>query len=301
MTSASRFAPTEPSGDVRKRLADRAAAWDRWLLVLAPGIIAIALLFVWPLVGMAARSFTEPTLGLQNFERFIASPLAMRSLAATVSMAAVATMACVVIGYPYAYLMATAGNRWALVLGAIVLIPTAVSFLVRAFAMQLLLWDTGVINSVLRELGLIDSPLPLIRNHASVVVAMTALLLPLFVLPAYAVMRRIDPDYVRAAAVLGASPVRSFVRIFIPLSMPGVAAGSLLVFVIALGYYITPALFGDGRTLYLGELIVYYTTRLDWGLSSAVSLVLLVTTLVIIWVASRLVGFQDVFGVEVER
>jgi ABC-type spermidine/putrescine transport system permease subunit I len=284
-----------------RRLADRAIEFDRWLLVLAPGLIAIAMLFVWPLVGIASRSVTEPTIGLHNFERFIESPLAMRSLIATVSMAAVATAACAAIGYPYAYLMATAGGRWALVLGAIVLIPTAVSFLVRAFAMQLLLWDTGVINGVLRDLGLIDGPLPLIRNHASVVIAMTALLLPMFVLPAYSVMRRIDPDYVRAATVLGASPFRSFVRIFIPLSMPGVAAGSLLVFVISLGYYITPALFGDGRTLYLGELIVYYTTRLDWGLSSAVSLVLLVATLVVVWVSSRLVGFEDVFGVEVDR
>ena len=293
---------TDPSSAARpEQRASRGGDWDRWLLVVAPGIVAIVLLFVWPLVGIASRSVTEPTLGIQNFERFVDSPLAMRSVVATISMAAVATVACVAIGYPYAYVMATASNRWALVLGAIVLIPTAVSFLVRAFAMQLLLWDTGVINGALRAIGLIDDPLPLIRNQVSVIVAMTALLLPLFVLPAYSVMRRIDPDFVRAAAVLGASPARSFVRIFVPLSMPGVAAGSLLVFVIALGYYITPALFGDGRTLYLGELIVYYTTNLDWGLSSAVSLILLVVTLAGIGAASRLVGFQDVFGIEVDR
>ena len=301
MTAAARPATGPSSGRVPKQVARRPGDWDRWLLVIAPGLVAIVLLFVWPLVGIASRSVTEPTLGLQNFERFVASPLAMRSVVATISMAAIATAACVVIGYPYAYVMATASIRWALVLGAIVLIPTAVSFLVRAFAMQLLLWDTGVINGALQQLGLIERPLPLIRNQVSVVVAMTALLLPLFVLPAYSVMRRIDPDYIRAAAVLGASPMRSFLRIFIPLSMPGVAAGALLVFVIALGYYITPALFGDGRTLYLGELIVYYTTRLDWGLSSAVSLILLVVTLAGIAVASRLVGFQDVFGIEVDR
>ncbi len=274
---------------------------DRWALVLLPSLIAVAVLFMWPLAVMAIRSFTDPTVGLGNYERFLATPLAMRSLVSTVTTAAVTTAACALIGYPYAYAMATAPAKLAAVLGAIVLIPMAVSFLVRAFALQLLLWDTGVINGLLREIGVIDTPLPLIRNQGSVIFAMTSMLLPLFVLPAFSVMRRIDPDYGRAAAVLGASPLRSFTRVFLPLSMPGVAAGALLVFVIALGYYITPALFGDGRTLYLGELIVYYTQRLDWGLSSAISLILLVATLLVLWSASKVVAVRDVFGVEVER
>jgi ABC-type spermidine/putrescine transport system permease subunit I len=282
------------------RFGRRLNELDRWVLVLLPGLFAIAVLFLWPLAVMAVRSFTDPSLGLGNYERFVTSPLAMRSLASTLTTGAVATVACILIGYPYAYVMATASGRVAAVLGAIVLIPMAVSFLVRAFALQLLLWDTGVINGFLREVGLIDGPLPLIRNQFSVMFAMTSMLLPLFVLPAYSVMRRIDPDYARAAAVLGASPMRAFVRVFLPLSMPGVAAGSLLVFVIALGYYITPALFGDGRTLYLGELIVFYTQRLDWGLSSAISLILLGVTLLVLWIASRVVAMRDVFGVEVD-
>ena len=95
--------------------------------------------------------------------------------------------------------------------------------------------------------------------------------------------------------------MRAFARVYVPLSMPGVAAGSLLVFVIALGYYITPALFGDGRTLYLGELIVLYTQRLEWGLSSAISLILLAVTLIVLWVVSRIVSVQDVFGVEIDQ
>jgi ABC-type spermidine/putrescine transport system permease subunit I len=154
-----------------------------------------------------------------------------------------------------------------------------------------------VINSVLIHGGLIDAPLPLIRNQASVIFAMTSVLLPLFVLPAYAVMRSIDSDLERAAAVLGASPMRRFVRIFLPLSVPGIAAGSLLVFVIALGYYIIPAIFGDGRTLYLGEMVVYYTRKLDWGFSSAISVILLVATLAVLVIASRVVRIRDVFGV----
>jgi putative spermidine/putrescine transport system permease protein len=273
---------------------------DGWALIVLPGLLAIAVLFIWPLAVMAVRSFTDPSPGLGNYERFVASPLAMRSLVSTLTGAAVATLGCLLVGYPYAYVMASASGKLAALLGAIVLIPMAVSFLVRAFALQLLLWDTGVINGFLREIGLIDAPLPLIRNQFAVIFAMTSMLLPLFVLPAFSVMRRIDPDLTRAATILGASPLRAFVRVFLPLSLPGVAAGCLLVFVIALGYYITPALFGDGRTLYLGELIVFYTQRLDWGLSSAISLILLAVTLLVLWIASRVVAIRDVFGVEVE-
>jgi ABC-type spermidine/putrescine transport system permease subunit I len=276
------------------------AAPDKWALLVIPGLIVIALLFVWPLVVMASRSITDPQLGLQNFQEFFTSSLSIRSLTATLTTAAVSTLACVLIGYPYAYAMSTLSPRVATLLGVIVLIPMAVSFLVRAFALQVLVWDTGVINGLLQDLGLIQEPLPLVRNQFSVIFAMTSMLLPLFVLPAYSVMRRIDPDYLRAAAMLGATPLRAFVRVYLPLSMPGVAAGAMLVFVIALGYYITPALFGDGRTLYLGELIVLYTERLDWGLSSAISLILLAMTLLVLWVASRFVTVSDVFGVQVE-
>jgi ABC-type spermidine/putrescine transport system permease subunit I len=279
----------------------RVSIWDRWALLIIPGLLVIGLLFVWPLVVMASRSVTDPVLGLQNFQEFFTTPLSIRSLTATLSTAAITTVACIVIGYPYAYAMATSSKKVAAILGAIVLIPMAMSFLVRAFALQVLLWDTGVINGLLRDLGLIDDPLPLVRNQFSVIFAMTSMLVPLFVLPAFSVMRRIDPDYVRAAAMLGATPLRAFSRVYVPLSMPGVAAGSLLVFVIALGYYITPALFGDGRTLYLGELIVLYTQRLEWGLSSAISLILLAVTLLVLWVASRIVSVQDVFGVEIEQ
>jgi putative spermidine/putrescine transport system permease protein len=279
----------------------RVLVWDRWAVLIIPGMVVIGLLFIWPLFVMASRSVTDPVLGLQNFQEFFTTPLSVRSLTATLSTAVVTAIACIVIGYPYAYAMANSSNKVAAILGAVVLIPMAMSFLVRAFALQVLLWDTGVINGTLIDLGLIDGPLPLIRNQFAVTFAMTSMLLPLFVLPAFSVMRRIDPDYVRAAAMLGATPLRAFRRVYLPLSMPGVAAGSLLVFVIALGYYITPALFGDGRTLYLGELIVLYTQRLDWGLSSAISLILLGLTLVVLWAGSRIVSVKDVFGVEIEQ
>ena len=282
---------------VRQR---RFAAVGRPSLLVVPALVAMALLYLWPLAVMVLRSFTDPNAGLGNYQRFVTDPLGLRSFGTTMTSAIVTTVACIAVGYPYAYLMAKASTRWAAVLGAIVLVPAGVSFLVRSFALQTLLWDTGVINSMLMHSGLIDAPLPLIRNQASVVFAMTSVLLPLFVLPAFAVMRSIDSDLERAAAVLGANPFRRFVHIFLPLSLPGVAAGALLVFVIALGYYIIPAIFGDGRTLYLGEMVAYYTKKLDWGYSSAVSVILLVATLAVLAIASRVVGIRDVFGVGTE-
>ena len=283
------------------RLTVRRSAGNRWGLLLVPGVLVMTLFYLWPLFVMAAQSVTDPTTGVENYQRFVGSPLAVRSLVATLTMAATATVACIAVGYPYAYLMARAPGNWAAVLGAIVLIPSGVSFLIRSFALQIVLWDTGLINTALLDAGWIDRPLPLTRNAFAVVLAMSFALLPLFVLPAYSVMRRIDPDLDRAAAVLGASPVQRFIRVFLPMSVPGVAAGTLLTFVIALGYYIVPAIFGDGRTLYLGQLVVYYTQRLDWGYSSAISVVVLAGAALIVIVATRFVALRDVFGVRHEE
>lgn len=275
-------------------------ASGRPALLVVPGMVLLIGLFIWPLGEMVVRSLTEPTLGLGNYERFFGSPATVQSLLSTFRMASVATLACVLTGYPYAYLTATSSPRWTSALLAAVIIPSFVSFLVRIFSLQILLRDTGVVNSVLREIGVIDSPLPLIRNDFAVTFGMTAMLLPLFVLPAYAVMRRIDADFMRAAAGLGASPIRSFLRIYLPLSLPGVAAGSMLVFVIALSFYITPAILGSGRSLYLSQLVVYYTGRLEWGYGSAIAVILLLASLMTLLVASRVVRLRDVFGVGVD-
>jgi putative spermidine/putrescine transport system permease protein len=289
------------------RLAQRPArarlvvAPDRWSLIVLPGLLFVAVLFVYPLGDMVVRSLTEPTAGLGNYERFFGSSVTLRSFVTTFRMATIATIACALIGYPYAYLMATVSPRWTWIFAAAVIIPSFLSFLVRIFSLQVLLRDTGVINEVLRDLGFVARPLPLIRNEFAVTFGMTSLLLPLFILPTYAVMRRIDPDYVRAAAILGARPLRSFLRVYLPLSLPGVAAGCLLVFVIALGYYITPAILGDGRSLYLSELVVYHTRRLDWGFGSAIAVMLLLASLATLAIASRVVRVRDVFGISVER
>jgi putative spermidine/putrescine transport system permease protein len=271
---------------------------DRWALLALPAILFLAAFFLVPLVAMAIRSVTDPPgAGLANYQQFFSQQASVRILLNTFWIALVATVACLVVGYPYAYLMTIVPGRLTGILLIAVLLPFWSSLLVRTFAWQVILRDTGIINRFLLGLGVIDEPLTLIRTTAGVIVGMSHILLPFMVLPLYAVMRRIDPEFGRAAANLGASPTTAFLRIFVPLSLPGIAAGCLLVFILALGFYITPALLGGLGDQMISQLIVQQIQqRLDWGYGTAMSVLLVGITLVILLIASRVVRIRDVFG-----
>jgi putative spermidine/putrescine transport system permease protein len=276
---------------------------NRWSLLAVPAIVFLVIGFLIPLIVIGSRSVSEFPRGadhglLANYQRFFAGEANVRVLGNTFFIAGLSTLACLLIGYPYAYLMSLARARVAGVLLIAVLVPFWSSLLVRTFAWDVILRDTGIVNRTLIGLGLVGGPLPLLRETHSVLIGMTQILLPFMVLPIYTVMRRIDPEYGKAAANLGAPPVRAFLRVFLPLSFPGVIAGSLLVFVLALGFYITPAILGSPKNTMLSEFIVLKATTgsLDWGLASAMAIVLLVLTLVVLFVASRFVHVRDVFG-----
>jgi ABC-type spermidine/putrescine transport system permease subunit I len=275
---------------------------DRWGLLVLPAVLFLAVFFLVPLVAMSVRSVTDPVgAGLSNYERFFAEAAFVRVLTNTFWIAALATATCLVVGYPFAYLMTIVPGRLAGLLLIAVLLPFWSSLLVRTFAWQVLLRDTGIINRFLLDLGVISEPLTLIRTTGGVIVGMSHILLPFMVLPLYAVMRRIDPEFGRAAANLGASPMAAFLRVFVPLSLPGVLAGCLLVFILALGFYITPALLGGLRDQMISQLIVQQIQqRLDWGFGTAMSVLLVGITLVILFVASRAIRLRDVFGSVVE-
>jgi putative spermidine/putrescine transport system permease protein len=247
---------------------------------------------------MSARSVTEPPgAGLSNFTRFFEQETYVRVLTNTFWIAIVTTVTCLLIGFPFAYLMTVVPGRIAGLLLIAVLLPFWSSLLVRTFAWQVILRDTGILNGVLLDLGLVAEPVPLIRTTTGVIIGMSHILLPFMVLPIWAVLRRIDPEFSRAAANLGASPVTAFRRIVLPLSLPGVLAGCLLVFVLALGFYITPALLGGPRDQMISQLIVEQVeTQLDWGFAAAMSVLLMAMTFAILFVASRAVRLQDVFG-----
>jgi putative spermidine/putrescine transport system permease protein len=289
--------------DSRSRPSLRNPAANRWSVLVVPAALFLLVFFLAPLVLMSLRSVTDPAgAGLSNYEKFFAQEAYLRVLTNTFWIAALSTVTCLVVGYPFAYLMTIVPGRLAGVLLIAVLLPFWSSLLVRTFAWQVILRDTGIVNRFLLDTGLISEPLTLIRTTAGVIIGMSHILLPFMVLPIYAVMRRIDPEYGRAAANLGAPPASAFLRVFVPLSLPGVVAGCLLVFVLALGFYITPALLGGLRDQMISQLIVQQVQqRLDWGFATAMSIVLMVIALLILFVASRAIRLGDVFGSAVEE
>jgi putative spermidine/putrescine transport system permease protein len=215
--------------------------------------------------------------------------------ARTFWMAAVVTGWCLLLGYPVAFLLAGQPPRTRNLLMILVLLPFWTSLLVRTAAWVVLLQKEGPVNSLLLWLGLVDQPVQLVFNRFGVYVAMVHILLPYMVLPVYSVMSGISPTHLRAAASLGANPLVAFVRVYLPQTLPGVGAGSLLVFILAIGYYITPALLGGPQDQMISYFVAYFTnTTINWGMAAALGSVLLLATLALYAVYARLVGIDKI-------
>jgi len=256
-------------------------------LLLIPGLLVLGFLFLWPLGHMIIRSFTDPTLGLGNYQRFFQTSSAVRSLATTMKVSFLSTVICAVIGYIYAYTMASSSKKVARILMAAIVLPMGINLLVRTFSLQAILRDTGVINETLLALGLILEPLPLIRNQFAVSVGIVSMLLPFMVLPTYNTMVQIDKKLMLAGEGLGAHPWRVFLDIFFPLSLPGLLAGCLIVFVSSLGFYVVPALLGGGNEQFFSQTIFFWVrSRGEFGYGAAMGVILLVLTLGTLLLAS---------------
>ncbi|KXU85480.1 ABC transporter permease [Paraburkholderia monticola] len=211
----------------------------------------------------------------------------------TVAIGATVTVLCLLFGYPVAYLLATLPDKQSSRLMLFVIVPFWTSLLVRTTAWYVLLQPGGVINSLLMSVGLVSHPVPLIFNRTGVLIGMTHILLPYMILAIYSVMKNVSPSYMRAAQSLGAHPAVAFVRVYIPQTLPGVGAGCFLVFVLALGYYITPALLGGAGDEMISQLIASQTNeQLNWGLAGALSLYLVAFTAVFYFIFNRLVGID---------
>ncbi|WP_027214786.1 ABC transporter permease [Burkholderia sp. WSM2232] len=211
----------------------------------------------------------------------------------TISISATVTLLCLVLGYPVAWLLANLPAKSSSRLMLFVIVPFWTSLLVRTTAWYVLLQPGGVINSVLSGLGLATHPVPLIFNRTGVLIGMTHVLLPYMILAIYSVMKSVSPVYVRAAKSLGAHPFTAFVRVYMPQTLPGVGAGCFLVFVLALGYYITPALLGGAGDEMISQLIAIQTnTQLNWGLAGALSAYLVIFTAIFYFLFNRIVGID---------
>ncbi|MBL8445326.1 MAG: ABC transporter permease [Zoogloeaceae bacterium] len=212
-------------------------------------------------------------------------------LVRTFEMSVIVTVACLLLGFPLAYLMATLPVRHANTLMILVLLPFWTSVLVRVAAWIVILQNEGLVNKLLMWLGATDAPIRLLFNRTGVYIAMVHILLPFMVLPLYSVMKGISPVYMRAAVSLGCPPFSSFWKIYFPLTMPGIAAGSLLVFIVCMGFYITPALLGGPGDQMISYFIAFYTNQaVNWGMAAALSAVLLAATLVLYALYTRYLG-----------
>jgi putative spermidine/putrescine transport system permease protein len=206
---------------------------------------------------------------------------------------ALVTAACLAMGFPVAYLLATLPPRLANPLLLLVLLPFWTSLLVRSAAWVVLLQNQGIVNGALIALGVIDAPVQMIFNRFGVVVAMTHVLLPFMILPLYSVMKTIPPSLMRAAASLGAPPLTAFLRVYLPQCLPGIGAGTLLVFILAIGFFITPALVGGAADQMIAYFIAFHTTgTANWGMASALGAALLAGTLALYAVYARLIGAE---------
>jgi putative spermidine/putrescine transport system permease protein len=260
------------------------------LLLASPALAVILALVVLPVGWLMGQSFYDGGFTLEHYRRIFSEDIYWRSFAQTFRISILVTAFTLALGYPVAYAAATARRPWDLLILAFVVLPFWTSVLVRAYAWLVLLQRTGVINSALDRLGLIGEPLALVHNELGTVVATVHILLPFMVIPLYSVMQKIPHDLMQAGASLGGSPAYLFCRIFLPLSLPGVIAGATLVFVLCLGFYITPELLGGGKVTMV-SLVVSRNVELynQWGAASAVGVVLLVCVFAIFVVVGRVV------------
>ena len=214
----------------------------------------------------------------------------------TFGLSAFITVMCLILGFPVAHLLATLPLRKASLLMILVLLPFWTSLLVRTTAWMVLLQSQGVLNDILVTLGIVadDNRLELMYNQSGSIIAMTHILLPFMILPLYSVMRTIPPSYARAARSLGATSWTTFRRIYLPQTIPGIGAGGLLVFILAVGYYITPALVGGASGQLISNQIAFHMqSSLNWSMASALAAILLAAVLVLYWLYDRLVGIDN--------
>jgi len=258
------------------------------LLLVAPLVLYLLVFYALPVAAMLMRSVTDPHWTLANYARLPADPVFLRVLSTTLTTAAVVTIGTMVLGYPVALAMVRARPVVTNVILAVVLLPFWTSVLVRSYAWMVLLGRHGLINEALTAAGLIETPLRLLNTALATHIAMIHILLPYAILPLASVLRQIDGALLRAAAGLGANPWRVFRQIVLPLSLPGVAAGMLLVFVLSLGFYITPALVGGPRDTMLSMLIAQQVDLLNWPYAAALSATLLAVALALIGLTLRL-------------
>jgi len=265
--------------------------------LVLPALIFYVAVYVYPLLRLGAWSIYDKGFTLKFYAELFAESMYLKALSNTVEISVLVTAACLILGYPIAYLIATTSSAPRRILMVLVLVPFWTSILVRTFAWIVILGNNGLVNRAFIAIGFIDHPIKLLFNMVGVQVGMVHVLLPFMVFPLLGVMSRIDFNVVRIARSLGATPSRAFLHVFLPLSLPGAAAGCVLVFLLAIGFYVTPALLGGPGEITLATLIdMMINTLLNWGLAATLGMLLVVVVAGIFVAFSRLMGLNRMIG-----
>jgi len=264
------------------------------LALAAPLIVYMLVFYALPVLAMLLRSVNDPSWTLSHYATLFGDVVFAKTFWITISTSVTVTLGCLVLAYPVALGLVRARRMAPLIL-VIILLPFWTSVLVRSYAWMVLLGRHGLINEALLALGMIDRPVRILNTPIATQIAMIHILLPYMILPIANALRQIDPSLLRAASGLGATPWMTFRQVILPLSMSGVIAGTLLTFVLALGFYITPAMVGGPRDITLSMLIAQQVDQLNWAYAATLSAVLLATALAILAVARRLPGVGNAF------
>ena len=294
------LAPSDASAAHAEGL-ERDAWAERWSLfaLVSPALMLVLVILVVPVGWLFWLSFVgaDGSFTLENYSRMIDSAAYWRIFQTTFEVSVITTVLCILIGYPLAYFLSQLPVAWANIGLITVLLPFWTSLLVRTYAWLVLLQRRGLVNEWAIDLGLWDEPIKLVHNMTGTVIGMVHIMLPFLILPLYSSMRAVDPNYMKAAAAMGAGPTRAFWTVFVPLSSPGLFAGTLIVFVLCLGFFVTPAVLGGGRVIMVSmKMASNIELFVNWGAASALGVVLLAMTLAILWGASRFLKLEQIAG-----
>jgi putative spermidine/putrescine transport system permease protein len=268
----------------------------RWILI-SPLLIYLFIFFVVPLSRGLFTSFWDPEFTLKNYVHFFTEPVYVMVIINSFKIAATVTLISLVLAYPYAYLLSSVSDDTASKLLLFVILPFWVSLLVRNYSWMILLGRHGVLNSILLNLDLVSKPVKLLYCTTGVNIGMVHIMLPYMILSLFSVMKGIDLNLMKAAQSLGANRFHTFFRVFLPLSLPGIAGGCLIVFIMSIGFFITPALLGGAKDVMIAQLIEKNVSlMLKWGFAFAAAFVLLVLTIVILTVYNRFLGLDRLMG-----
>lgn len=283
-----------------QELKNHATKERRILLGLTyPAVFCVITVMVIPVAWLFYLSFigSDGNFSLEHYQRMLDSKSYARIFLMTFKVSLLTTVICICIGYPLAYFLSQLPARVANICMLSVLLPFWTSLLVRTYSWLVLLQRKGIINQAGMDMGFWDEPLKLVHNLSGTLIGMVHIMLPFLILPLYASMKSIPQDYMKASSNLGATPTQSFWQVFFPLSLPGLMAGSLIVFILSLGFFVTPAILGGGKVIMVtmqitNNIELFY----DWGAASALGVVLLVMTFGILFIASKLVRLDNVLG-----